>query len=69
METQLVSVVYNEFEQGPISFIELLFSSLSISFFISKKAENIDNTIKDISVLCSNRSESISWNVAIICLE
>ena len=25
METQLVSVVYNEFEQGPISFIELLF--------------------------------------------
>ena len=29
-------------------------------FLYIKKAENIDNTIKDISVLCSNRSESIS---------
>ena len=27
-----------------------LFLSLPISFFISKKAENIDNTIKDIKV-------------------
>ena len=48
---------------------ETLFKILLSSFIFSpshffvyflKKAENIDNNIKDISVLCTNRRESIS---------